>query len=380
MSRNLFFLACTTGLLAMTLSAQAAVPPVPNIPENLMTGRLLNIHKKEIRNRVQWWRQKLLFANIDEEVISARNRLLDDYDLYKNPNCHYAFAEIAREELMDLLNGKDIGKDDPLRAIKTINVALGLARMHHNPIQPALEFMVADKNQAFRYIGWEGYRYTQNSLLREGTKYLKILAASLEKAIRNEKNPLVLNMVFNAMLLPPPGEGGLKKNMRKAAQKQFLQVLKASWNTLRKEVLAAKVPQSDWIVALRGGVMALGGIGNDLKNPPSAESEKDAEVSPDTRQSLQMIVDMAQSAAKTFDRAWKKKDTNKKLVAACSQLLQTCEDALNSITGSRRNHLNEAITAPLDKVGNRGAAMLGAILNWVDDLKEEGVKDPRPPK
>ncbi len=342
-----------------------------------MGGGLLGIYKKQIRSRVQWWKYKFLIASDDKEVISARNSLLGDYDLYDSPNYHYAFAEIARVELMGLLNGKDIKKDDPLRTIKTINVALGLARMHHNSIQPALEFMVADKNQALRYIGWEGYRNTQNSLL-EGTKYLKIFAASLQKAIRDEKNPLVLKMVFNAMLLPPSDGRGVDRNMRKAAQKQFLQVLKESWGTLRKRVLAAKESQSDWVVALQGGVMSLGGIGNDLK--VLTPTGNDAKVGPDTRQSLQMIVDMAQSAAKTFDRTWKKKDTNKKLLAACSQLLKTCEAALNSITGSRSKHLNKALSAPAEEVGDRAAAVMQGVLNWADDLKEKGVKDPQAPK
>ena len=124
--------------------------------------------------------------------------------------------------------------------------------------------------------------------------------------------------------------------------------------------------------------MVLRSIGNDLKNPPSAE--KDPEISLGTRESLQMIVDMAQSAATTFDRIWEKKDTNKKLLAACDQLLQTCEAALNSITGLENEHLREALSAPPEKVGNRPAAVMQGVLNWVDDLEEKGVKDPQPPK
>ena len=378
MSGNSFFLACATGLLAMTLSVQAVVPPVPSIPDDLMDGELLGIYKKQIRDRVNWWKQKFFFSNSDKEVISTRNSLLGDYGLYESPNYRYAFAEIALEELMGLLEGKDFRKDDPFRTIKIINVAIALGQMHKNSIQPALEFMVADKNQAIRYIGWEGYRNTRSSLLLAGGKYLNVFAASLKKAIRNEKNPLVLRMAFNAMLLPAPGKMGLDKDMRIATQEQLLQVLKDSWNTLRKGVLTAKEPQSDWVDALRDGVMALGGIGKELGDQASAE--KDAKGTHDTRQSLQMMVDMAQSAATTYDRIWKRKDANQKLLIACSKLLLTCEDGLNLITGLKKDYLKNALSAPPEKVGDRGAAVLQAVLNWVDALKKEGVKDPLPHK
>ena len=363
----------------MTLSVQAVVPPVPSIPDDLMGGELLGIYKKQIRDRVSWWKQKLLFSNSDKEVISTRNSLLGDYGLYESPNYRYAFAEIALEELMGLLNGKDFRKDDPFRTIKIINVAIALAQMHKNSIQPALEFMVADKNQAIRYIGWEGYRHTRSSLLLAGGKYLEVFAASLKKVIRNEKNPLVLRMVFNAILLPAPGEMGLDKDTRIATQEQLLQVLKDSWSTLRKGVLIAKEPQSDWVTALQGGVVAMGRIGKELGDEARAE-KKDAKENQDTRQSLQMMVDMAQSAATTYDRIWKRKDANQKLLTACSKLLQTCEDGLNLITGLKKGYLKNALSDPPEKVGDRGAAVLQAVLNWVDALKKEGVKDPQPPK
>ncbi|MCK5558301.1 MAG: hypothetical protein KAJ01_07985, partial [Candidatus Hydrogenedentes bacterium] len=192
--------------------------------------------------------------------------------------------------------------------------------------------------------------------------------------------PLVLRMVFNAILLPAPGEMGLDKDTRIATQEQLLQVLKDSWNTLRKGVLTAKEPQSDWVDTLRGGVMVLGGIGKELGDEDEASAEKDAKGTQNTRQSLQMMVDMAQSAATTYDRIWKKKDANQKLLTACSKLLQTCEDGLNLITGLKKGYLKNALSAPPEKVGDRGAAVLQAVLNWVDDLKEEDVKDPQPPK
>ena len=72
------------------------------------------------------------------------------------------------------------------------------------------------------------------------------------------------------------------------------------------------------------------------------------------------------------------------LVSALNEVLNDTEPLElihdGMMTGLKKDYLKNALSDPPEKVGDRGAAVLQAVLNWVDALKKEGVKDPQPPK
>ena len=191
-------------ILASAACSQAPAPKIPpaiNIPDALMEGKLLTTHRRQIENRIRWWKQKFIHATSDEDVQAARNGLLGDYGYSENPHFRDAFVEATVKEFMDLLKGEGTQENSPLGLEIRINVALALAEMPYLPAQPALEFMTASPNQALQYVGWQGYMRLRNALLQKGGKAMATVAATLKKAVADTRNPLILSLLFEFMNL-----------------------------------------------------------------------------------------------------------------------------------------------------------------------------------
>jgi hypothetical protein len=351
------------------------IPPAINIPEALLEGELFTVYQKQIRDRVQWWKKRILFATDNDDLQKARDGFLGDYAYSDKPTYTSAFSRIAVEELTDPLKGKDIQADDKLRTQKIINVALLLSKLRSPSIQPALEYMVANNNEAVRYIGWRGY-FNVRGLLLAAPKALDALAASLGRALQQEKTPILLNELFNVTnlrILPTE----LKPEVRRAADVKFLNAIAPTWPQRCKQVESAQETGSGMVAAVHLGANALGNIAVDLK--PQGEPDKPSPEEQSYRQALRMLLSLAGSTAQTYDRVRKTKNEKSKLLAECVDMLATCEQALNEATGKKETFLNNALTAPAETVGDRGAAVQMAVLSWSDAIKAIAPEEPKAP-
>ncbi len=349
--------------------AARAIPPAIVIPHDLMQTKLLRVHRKLIADRIEWWKQVLLSARTDEDLRYACEKLLGDYQLYPNRFYQNEFAEETVAQCTDVLTGKALSADDPLRTQKIINIALVLTRMHRLPVAPALQYMVASDNEALRFIGFQGYLALREAILQAGASGKTPLLDALRRSATEETNPLILTTVFQIM--NPDGAADLPDSARLAAEKEFLPILQAVWDAQRKQFLTLHSDDdSDRVEAVRAAATAVAAIGRDANHTSDGKTRTTC---------LQMILDLAQSAAKAYDLAWSKQGAYPKLLIEYAELLTACEKALNKLAGTNHTFLAEKTDRKRDVPG-RGAAVREAVLNWTDALKDQGVHDPAEPK
>jgi hypothetical protein len=365
---------CVVSSVSTVTAAPKTIPQAITIPETLRDGKLLTQHKKQVDDRIAWWKESLLVANNDKDIQRATNKLLDDYRLYPNPSYQKQFAEETLRQFTNVLNGKVFKTklddptvmDDRLATLKRINAALVLAQMDQLEMQPALQILVADKNEALRFIGWEGYEVLRKSILNSTEKNLKPLLDAVKTSVGTETNPILLSAVYRVMNLGKI-EGTVSTRLRLTADAAFLDALRASWSKRCKQVQSAAAREK-FLPAMKLAVLALRSIGSDLKK---TGSKGEASV----KLCLQMVFDVTAAAAQAYDRALQKHTPDDALREQCTDLLLMCEDALNTLAGAKNTFIADK-TNLLKKVPARGAAVMEAVLvHWAEALKDKGVKE-----
>lgn len=354
-------------ILCVLLAAVAAAPAIPKaieIPEALLDGKLLGKHRQQIHDRVEWWKKSLLAAQTDEDIQRAGEKLLDDYRLYPQATYQQAFAEETLQQYTDVLTGKAFAPDDPLRTLKRINAALVLAKMEQPNLQPAMRILVSDKNEALRFLGWQGYLALRRGVLAGDAKARAGFLEDVRKAVAEETNPILLAAVYRAMHLQEVRK--IDEKHRREAERGFLEALRSSWALRCKQARDVGKDGGELLSSLRLAVSALRGIGEDCSR---VSPRDDAGIT----LCLQMVFDMAAAAAQTYDRVWQNR-SDSALLESCTALLQTCEEALNILAGAKQEFLAEKIN-PRNTVPDRGAAVLEAVLvRWAEVLKDKGVR------
>lgn len=376
MLKKTLLLTCITFVVLWFSTVATAIPPAINIPEGLRDGNLLTKHKQQIDDRIAWWKKSLLLAGNDEDIQRAGEKLLGDYLLYPNPSYQKTFAAETLKQYTDVLNGKVFeskpndadSKDGSLATLKRINTALVFKKMNQPELQPAMQILVNDKNEALRFIGWLGYDAMRKDLLNGTENNLKTFVEDVKKGAKEETNPILLSILYRVMNLGTITED-VNEKLRLEADTAFLQALQVSWAARCKQVQAAKSAEEDLLPSLRLAVMALGSIGNDLKH---AEAKDDKSIT----LCLQMIYDMTLATAKTYDRAWQDRANSAGLLDQCTSLLLACESALNTLADTKNTFLTEKTDMKKDQA-DRGAAVLeAALVDWGEALKDKGVKEP----
>ncbi|MBN1556058.1 MAG: hypothetical protein JXA11_15050 [Phycisphaerae bacterium] len=353
--------------VAVSATSAPAIPPAIVIPEPLLEEELLDIHRKQIDARIDWWKESLLLAKSETEIQHSGEKLLGDYLLYPSPYYQQAFAEETLKQYTDVLNGKAFSDDDSFVLLKRINAALTLTKMDPPQMQPALQMLIADKNEGLRYIGWQGYDRMRKNLLNGTARQLQPLLEAVKKAVASETNPILLSAVYEVMNLQKI-EGNVNEKLRLQADKAFLEALQGSWASRCRQVEKAKSKNVELLAALRTAVAALGSIGEDLKraDPKDAKS---------LTLCLQMLFDLSAAVAQRYDRVWQNSTTSTDLLESCSTLLSVCEKTLNLLADTKHEFLAKKLN-PKINVPARGAAVLEAVLvHWAEALKAKGVKE-----
>jgi hypothetical protein len=231
-------------------------------------------------------------------------------------------------------------------------------------MQPCWEIMVRSNEPVFRSIGWLGYSRGRDALLKNAQKKaIDTLVTSMQAGLGTETSPIVLQQI--SAVLSPKG----MPSMTDAVQKQFVNGLVANWDTLRLGL--ASDPQIDRLEALTGAALAL-----------EALSKSSVLITPKDKAKLsQMAIDLMLSAAKVYDDNKETIATDKAFKAASHALLTQCEKSLQATSGKTDKKIQTALTSNDTIVrADRAAAVMGAVFEWVDGLKSQGVTEPKSPK
>jgi hypothetical protein len=354
-------LACVT--LSILLCGPAAPawaqgkPPAPIIPEELLSGELLPTHRKMITDRLDWWKRLMLSARNSEEIIEARDSLLQDFTLYTNVNYRQKFADMATERMLGLVTGEGIPAEDELKRLKVINMAMAFSRMHYPSAMPALTAMVAGDNAAVRYFGWQAMLQGRPTILRAGQQYVGDFQTALADALVAEESGEVLKLIYQAADMDDKQVADVEDPIKEKLRQTAMTGLSKSWDTRRLQVMNS---HPEILQAMEQAVVLLESLGRQPVHKIEA---------------LQRVVDLANSVAKQYDQKLQQFDTSAEYMVALEVLLRRVEDAMQALSQKDLTLLRKAMNADADK----GAAVRMAVLEWIDAIKVLGVEDPKPP-
>jgi hypothetical protein len=354
-----------------------ALPPKPNIPADAPKHQLLPVYQKQIRQRIAWWKQLFIIARTNQDILDARAGLVGDYNLYDSPRYQLDFSRQSVKQLRGLLEGKGFTAGDRLVPQKQLNLAIAFSNFSSRGVSPALSVMVRSDNEGMRYLGWVGYENICLELLKIGPKTAGRFLKAAGAAATAEANPLILRKIL--MVIKRAGEDKtIPSRTVRVVRGRVLATLTRAWPDWRRKVREGKYPAMTQTLALAVAVIA------DVAH--LAEQTSQTKVS--RTKVLQMVVNLAYDAASAYDHALqavaqpaettdtqarkRKGQAHRQLLRACEKLLSACEAALNKITGQSKTLLAQA----QEDQSDRGAAVLGAVLDWAADLKARGVTDP----
>ena len=187
-------------------------------------------------------------------------------------------------------------------------------------------------------------------------------------ALQNEPNPLLLQLVLQSMDM---SDMKLQPAASQSVSMEMLKALQGAWPRFRRDLLAGK---TEVIRRIMLGPYALSAGYYDayyLKAArPLCISLEDQ-----GKACLQLIYDMASTAANAYDTAWRAQTRDAMLLQLITEVLMECESALGAMTGKPQ----EFIAIALNADAARDAAVLEAVVvKWFDLLKPMGVTEATP--
>jgi hypothetical protein len=348
------------GLAGTALSAE---PPLDDFPAGAPPVRSV----QQMKDRASYWAGAIRDAKDANEIISARDRMAQDYKVMEAKTAGYVFAEQAATVVAPMLR-KGFDKDS-LRVAKEVNLAIAISQMPQVSIQPALEEMIASGDPAVRLVGWKGYRAIRSRLLLQGLSAADRAMASAERAAKTETSPFVLEGAFRMLELEPAKPANVSQDVWDAVRKRTWNALAANWDSpWRQRVMAGEAEMAEACQQAASVAASYAATGATKQ---------------ETTRLLQMLTDMAFCAAQAFIAA----RTDGKTGDAQAGLLHSCEAALNAITKAGKDFIGKALAD--SSVTTRPNIVLVwiepsrpgtyGVYGWVDFLKNQGVVEPKAP-
>jgi hypothetical protein len=408
-------------VLAIGSVGLGQAPSLSITPPSAAQSGLLDSHRKQIDEYVDYWVKALMTAGEADKVLDARKNLIEGYNKYGGKAAEFqaAFAKSMAERGKAALSAKTPGSQE-LAGLKEVNLAVAAGRMAQLSLQPLLDAMVAHKDPGVRYFGWSAYVQLRPLALAEGGKAAKAMYNAVGRAAAEETDPYVLTAlmdVFRMSPMPEPGVG-ITEGAYRTGQEKFYGLLKAHWTRLCQQLLDGEGAMAEaGANGLRAARVLATGLGADA----------------DKKTTMQMVINMTYGAGKAYDRAVmlleaalfakevqaaadkargmettqpatapaenpameKVKALAAKLgvdpatlaamqgpaehgASAVGLLLIECETSLNQLTGKGEpgdRHIQRPLSSTA--AGDRGAAVQLGVLKWVDELKGYGVQHPR---
>ena len=352
MARKGLALAIAAGLAVFAVSVRTlpAAPPALEINQTDLDAGAMDPHVKAIAAYVKYWSDQLAAAKDEKTVLDARTGLVEGYSKYDKPNYQLVYAREAAKALVPLL---DLA--EPNKSLKQINIAIALARMNAASVQEALSKMAASSNPAVRLLAWKGYKAARTKILAQTKADIDRMMATLTDRVGKEQSPQVLPDLFQVFRLPAACPAEVPEKIYAEAQKQMVTILASVWaarcNSVQTNV--------ELVPACRSGVEAWSSLGQGL-------TDKDLR-----KKALQNIVGMAWNAARAYETG-KGSDLD-----AYAALALDCEKALNDNKKTQKKHIEGPLTDTKKSQEERTAALVLGVLKWAEDLKDDGVVEPK---
>ena len=318
-----------------------------------------------MQDRIEFWCNAIRDARDDASLVKARQGLVADYVAFDAKEAGYLFAEKASARLLAVLAKLD---KDAMAKAKEINIAMAVAMMPQVTSQAALDTLSTYPNPGVRYYAWKGYADARTRILAHGKASAEKTMASVEKAAKYEiSQPApavpVFAQMFRMLALEDTRPSAVMDDAWSLAQKQSFAILQKNWRTWCQMVRGGDTELAD---AVRKAVVALPAhaawIGQD-------KARQDL---------LQMLADVAWSAAKAYEEAKKAA----KPTEALANLLRDIEASLNKTQQTTKTFIEKPLADPkaspdmvmwwvVDGEGNYG------VQAWIDELKGKGVVQPK---
>jgi len=348
-------LASSASLLVWA-SGVISAPPTVDIRSS---GPLNSREVKQIEERLKYWADQIAQATDPQTITSAGAGARNDYRLYETPYYQAQYAESAASILGALLTG-GLKPDDKLLQLKEVNLGIALSAIPQVKIAPALEGMVSHRNPAVRYLGWEGYRRARGVILAESQDLEKQMFDVLTAAAAKEESAPVIGAICTmadvSSFQSSSGRPTAPDTLRDAQTRAF-GILDANWARWCGRVMNGEPEMSKACAKAIPAIRTLSA---------AQAAGKDGKI-----KALQMVVDLMWSAARAFDRV----DGKGKIGTENAAVLRACEEALVALSGAEKAYVDPVLTD--EKVEDRGAAVRSAVWEWINDLKNVGVVEPK---
>jgi hypothetical protein len=409
------------GVLAISLAASAA-EPVIDIPNEVAQGPLQETHRQQIDKYVAYQVDKMAKATSQDQVIAARRKLADSYNRYGSKALEFmsAFAASVAERGKAMLAG--LAADDPLRAVKEVNLSIAVSRVGQASLGPLANVMVSHANPAVRYFGWIAYAAMRVPVMAAGGNASQAMYNVLSDRLRKETNPQVLAELLKMFTLHDRGESGgaITPEAYLDGLSRLFKILETNWVSLCRGVMQADGAAAegastavDAVVRLKNQLkgkvadqLALQLVANmtwsagkafdlALGIQEATEAAKladkaaekalakagDENLAAAAKEAADKALQLAQKLGKDVKTLGSQATRNEYAVSTITKLLQDCEGALNALTVRNDTY----IIKPLSTLGgDRAAAVRLGVLKWIDEqVKAVNIKRPEdvvPPK
>jgi hypothetical protein len=280
--------------LAVVLGAgvQArAAGPVLNIPPAAAASGLREPDRKLVDDYVQFWVKSLVTATDANTVADARKSLSVGYTRY-GPGAtdfHIAYAISMAAQVRKAL-GAPMPPPKELAGLKEVNLAISAGRMPQPLLQPLANAMVAHRDPAVRLLGWSAYFQLRAPLLAEGGKSVADMYAVLDKSLASETDGEVLSEMMAMFRMSPAADpnSGVPAAAYRAGQEKAYELLRKNWTRVCRQVMAGEPAAAE---AAMTGATAVGLLTTGL----GATADKKA--------SLQMMLNLAYAGGNAYDQA-----------------------------------------------------------------------------
>jgi len=339
--------------LAGYAPAASMIPPQINIPA---AGPLGPGDIAQLTKRMQYWADQIVKAATPADVTAAGLGARNDYRLYTSRDYQYRFAEVAGRVLGPILNN-GIPKDDKLRRLKEVNLALVLSRIPQVNIMPALKAMVTHPNPAVRYLGWEGFRTVRTQILAQSPQFAQAMLDTLSAAAAKETAAPTIGAIFEMADISSLSSEAIPTSTLQKAQQQMFKLLADNWLTWCRRVMVGEAEMSRSYQKAPAAIKTLAAA---QAAGPASKTK-----------ALQMLLDLSYCAAKAYDFSAGQGPIAKENTL----LLRICESAMADLSGKDSNYFVAALANKTTV--DHGAAVRGAVFKWADDLKGLGVVEPK---
>lgn len=354
---------CLTGAL-LTSTLQAAPPPLP--PPGTSEDEV----RRMLTERIRYWVARIRNSATAKDVVTARRGLTVDYDAARVNNWAASFAHLSQESLQPILTDA-LKKDDPLRKLKQINVAMAVSAMPQPAARPTLEIMVTHTSPAVRYLGWIGFLQIRPLLASQEDAEVNEFVALVKAAAARETSPVVIGALIDLFNIRPTAAAAMPAPAVAKLRQGARETLVAMWPAGCKQALLGSL---DWPQTMVNALPVLIQLNATLGDDNQART-----------QIFQMIIDAMWCAGVGYEKATHgmadeslspaERQRYHKRWAAATALLRISEKALRVVTETKKSPVQKALG------GNDPQTLVEdvrlAIHDWIGLLATRGVVAPK---